>query len=320
MTGNTKSEVQEGTKSGAKVSVEWRFPLSGIALVLRRSLRGRSVWRDILWAAVIVCGQLAVGAFLQAKWAPANFYNGGAPGFLLRWLTLGSLGAVFVMLPLAAVLGALAAPAVEEIESVQSALLTRLSAFDIGVGRSLASLSPLGWALLISFGFWTVAQAILHFVPGAGYGFAPILCVHFVLGAAVWMIGSIAYLSALRLPHPGGKSRSEGRSGRSWGRGTGSALFWTVFCLTLLFLVNPQIRAAKNPQRLIEGTLLLNPAAAVATSLDLDILRTEWLYERTEALEYLFVYPNPLGSASLFSLLGVTAQVFAALVLRRSYR
>jgi len=315
MTGNTEFRNEMETKS----RVERRLPLSGIALVLRRSLRGRSVWRDLIWAAAIVCGLLAAGAFLQAKWAPANFYNGGAPGFLLRWLTLGSLGAVFVMLPLAAVLGALASPSTEEMEAVQSALLTRLSAFDIGVGRSLASLSPLWWVLLISVSFWTVAQALLHFVPGAWHGFAPILCVHCVLVAAIWMIGSIAYLCALRLPHSAKRTGTGGRSGRSWGRGTGIALVWTVFCLTLLFLVNPQIRAAKNPQRLIEGTLLLNPAAAVATALDFDILRTEWLYERTEAPEYLFVYPNPLASTVLFALLGITAQAFAAIVLRRSY-
>ncbi len=285
------------------------LPLSGVAVVLRRQMRSRRVWRDLAWAGVLLGVLLALSAVLQVTWAQVSIYSGSAPRFLLRWLTMGAAGAAFLLLPCAAVLGAGAAPSSVEREATLSALMTRLTAFDICAGRLLAGLWPLEAALLASCALWMAAQLGWGFVPGALHGLGPILAAHLVLLCAVFMIGAVGFLFALR-----------GRSGRLWGRGAAAALLLVAFCLTAIFLSEPQIRRRDDPTRLIEGALLLNPVAAVATALDLDVLRTNWLYDHTSAPEYPFTYPAPLASAGLFAAIGAAALGGAAFRLRRSYR
>jgi hypothetical protein len=283
--------------------------LSGVGTVFLWRMRSRSAWRDLLWTGALLCGLLILSGLLQATWAQTNLYSGVAPRFLLRWLTMGAAGAALLFLPCAAALGAGAVPGSAETEATQSALLTRLRAFDLCAGRLLAALWPLEATLLASCVFWLAAQAGWRFVHGPLHGFGPILAAHLVLLCAVIMVGSVGFLCALRR-----------RPGRLWGRGAALALLWAVVCVAALLLCNPQIRRMNDPTRLIEGTLLFNPVVAVATALDLDVLRTNWLYDHTDAPEYPFVYPPPLASASLFALIGLGALGLSALRLRRAYR
>jgi hypothetical protein len=284
-------------------------PLLGIWLVFRWRMRGRNAWRDLIWAGVLLVALLVSSALLQKVWAQVSVYSGAPPEFLLRWLTMGAAGAVFIFLPCAAILGAQAVPTTAEFEQTQSALLSRLTALDLCAGRLLATLWPLLSATLASCAFWLAAQLVWRFAPGAGKGYGAIFVVHLSLLCAVFMVGSIGFLFAQKR-----------RPGRVWGAGASVAVLWTAFCVTALFLAEPLIRRQNDPQRLIETTLILNPVVAVTTALESDILRTPYLYERTSAPEYLFTYPAPLASSALFLTLGLVALVFAALRLRRAYR
>jgi hypothetical protein len=60
--------------------------------------------------------------------------------------------------------------------------------------------------------------------------------------------------------------------------------------------------------------------SAITTAFDLDALRTNWLYDQTDAPQYPFAYPPPLASAGLFALLGGVALGLSAQRLRRAYR
>jgi hypothetical protein len=90
--------------------------------------------------------------------------------------------------------------------------------------------------------------------------------------------------------------------------------------VTALLLANPLIRRMDKPERLIEALLLINPVVAVTSACQLDVLRTEWIYERTDAPEYPFAYPPPLASAGVFVLLGGGALTLSAARIRRAYR
>jgi hypothetical protein len=302
--------VNTSLRERTEQAKQWRStPLYGVAVVFRRQMRSRNAWRDLAWTGALLGGLLALSDALQRTWAQSSVYSGNAPDFLLRWLAMGAAGAALLLLPCAAVLGAGAVPPQSEFEATQTALLTHLTAFDICAGRLLAGLWPVLSTLLASCAFWLAAQLGWRFVPGALHGFGPICVAHLTLLCAVFMVGAVGFLFATRR-----------RPGRLWGRGATVALLWALFCMTTLFLANPLLLRLQDPTRLIAGTLLLNPASAVTTAFDMDVLRTNWLYDRTDAPQYPFVYPPPLASAGLFALLGGGALGLSAMRLRRAYR
>ena len=98
------------------------------------------------------------------------------------------------------------------------------------------------------------------------------------------------------------------------------AMLWTALCLLGILLLNPLLQRMDKPVRLIEGALLLNPLSAVSTVLNLDILRTEWVYTRTVAPEFPFLYPSAVASFAVFFLIGLGALALSAIRLRRAYR
>ena len=98
------------------------------------------------------------------------------------------------------------------------------------------------------------------------------------------------------------------------------AMLWTALCLLGILLLNPLLQRMDKPVRLIESALLLNPLSAVSNTLNLDILRTEWIYTRTVAPEFPFLYPSVVASFSVFVLIGLGALALSAIRLRRAYR
>ena len=45
---------------------------------------------------------------------------------------------------------------------------------------------------------------------------------------------------------------------------------------------------------------MINPISGVCSALNKDILRVPWIYNRTEAPEYPFLYPSPFATAALY--------------------
>lgn len=286
------------------------IPLSGVWIVFRRQMRGRCAWRDLIGTGVMLGLLLAAAALLQRYWAGPTFYSNNLSGFLERWLLTSAVGAALLFPLCAAVLGAGAVPATAEFETTQAALLTRLTAFDLVCGRLMAALWPILSTLLASCAFWLGAQLGWRFLPGAWEGYASVAVVHLIALGSVLMSGGGAFLCATRL-----------RPGRLWGRGAAAGLLLSAFCLTALFLFDKPMQKMPNPTRLLEFWLLLNPAAAIATELKSDFLRSaDWIYNHTIAPEYAITNPPPLGTAGIMLAVGAVALSIAALRLRRAYR
>jgi hypothetical protein len=285
------------------------LPGLGAWLVFRQQLRGRCPIRDLIWTVVLLLAHLALALALQSAITPLKEYNSDTPRFLLRWLSMAALVGPALYLPCGAVLGAFAVPPISRFEETQSALLTRLTPFDVCAGRLAAALWPVISSLLASCAFWLSVQIAWRSAPGAGSGYLSIFLVHIVLLCAVYMIGAMGFLFALR--H---------RPGRIWGRGALFGTGWAVLCLTTILLINPLIRRMDNPTALINAALTINPATAATTALNMDVLRLRWLYDHTDAPEYPFAYPSPLLSSAIFAGIGLAAQGLSALRLRRAYR
>lgn len=283
----------------------------GMTLVFRHHLLLRSAWRDLGCTAGLLAVLLVISAQLQRLWLNTDDYVGSEMNFLARWLTTSALAAIFLLLPCAAVLGAGAVPTRAEFEKTQSALLTRLTAFDIIAGRLLASLWPLISTLLASLAFWLCAQLGWHFLEGPRKGFLLVFLAHTVLLCAVFMVGAVGFLCAVRR-----------RPGRNWSRGALAGLLWVALCIGGIFAIDPLFRRMNNPTPLINAALLFNPATAVVTAFGalFDPLKYAWIYNHTTVNEYEHAYPPSLVSTGVFLAIGLLAMGLAAWRMRRAYR
>jgi hypothetical protein len=272
-------------------------------------MRRRNAVRDLAGGLLLLAVVLAGSAALQVTWAQQNVYSGAPPALLLRWLTVSMVSAPLLLLPCAAILGAGAAPARDEFVETQEILLTDLSPADVVAGRLAAALWPLMTAVLASAALWLGIQLALKPVPGGTGAYGAIASAHLVLLSSVYVVGALAQMAAIHR-----------RSGRRAILGAAAGAGLSALCIAAILLINPLIRRSEDPRWMIETALLVNPCAACASALDLDVLRTNWLYDRTEAPAYAFVYPPAPATAALFAACGTCALMIAAARLRRAYR
>ena len=253
---------------------------------------------------------LGIAAGLQSLFfGQISVYSSNAVRFLLRWLTTEMIAAALLLPCAGAILGAGAVPISGEREAIQAMLLTRLSAWEIVTGRLLAALWAPFCVLGVSLAVWVAMQLPVQFSPGSAGGIGPILTAHAVLLAVLLMSGATGFLFAVR-----------SRPGRAWERGAALSLCLSTGCVFGLFALNRPIRHLDNPTTLIEAVLLINPVTGVSAALNKDILRVPWIYNRTEAPEYPFVYPAPSATAGTLALIALIAQAGASTMFRRSYR
>lgn len=285
------------------------WPGAGVAAVYRWRRRSQSLRKELLWTALMSVGLLTLSAVLQQAWLSETTVAGDRIGGVLhRWLIASGIGMGLLFLPLAALLGASSIPSVAEQETVEAALLTHLSPFDMVMGRLLAAFRPLGFATALSYGFWLTAQAVWSVLPnGMADALIAISLAHLALFCALLMTGAVSALFTV--------GRKPGRI-----RGAVTGLGFSILCVSGILLVNPIVSRMNDPVRLIEGVLLVNPICAVTTSYKMDLLRSRWLYGRTEAPEFEFAYPPPQASAALFVCITLIAQGAAARRLRRIYQ
>jgi hypothetical protein len=255
---------------------------------------------------VILLSHVVIAVALQSAVMPLNEYTSNSPRFLQRLLTMSALAGPLLYLPIAALLGSFAVPALSRFEETQSMLLTRLSALDICVGRLLASLWPVTSAIL---GSCALSLAIQLNRRSAAGGYTNVLMEHLVLLTSAIAIGAIGFLAAMRL-----------RPGRVLARGLGIATAAAALSVSALFLLNSTIRSLEDPTRLIYAALLINPAGAATTALQADILRVPGIYERTNAHDYPFLYPPAGMSCLVFAGIAASALAASSLRLRRAYR
>lgn len=286
------------------------IPGAGVFIVYRQQMRARNAWYDLIWTCLLVCCHGGLALLLQWSLTPSREYGGDISHFLTRWLTMCALGGPILTMPIAAVLGALAAPAASQFEETQSMLLTRLTPFDLCCGRLVACLWPVLSEMLAFCALsLTVQLAWRPLALERIDGYIAIIVVSLVLLSAVLAIGTTGFLFALR-----------GRPGRVLARGIFAGIALAALSVTGLFLVNPVVRRLDNPTGLITEMLLVNPSIAATSALRVDILRLPWLYERTDAPEYPFSYPEPLATCAVFGGGAVAMLGMASARLRRAYR
>jgi hypothetical protein len=273
-------------------------------------MRARCPVRDLIWMSVLLLCHESIALWLQSTMIPLTEYESNTPRFLFRWLTMAALAGPLIYLPCSAVIGAIAAPPASRFEETQAMLLTRLAPIDVCAGRLLAWLWPVISAVLASCALSLAVQLIWRPVlPGSPDGYAAIIIMHLAMLSSVLLIGAIGFLIAMRR-----------RPGRIWERGAIGALLAAGFLLFAMLPADALIRKMDDPTRLIYSLLLVNPAVAAGTSLQVDTLRLKWIYERTAAHEYPFLYPPPLASCALFAGGAAAALGLAAARLRRAYR
>ena len=301
-------QLQSGSTSPA--ITQRHLPGSGIWIVFTRQLRARCAVRDLIWMVILVACQHSLAVGLQFALVPMQEYNAHSALLAQRELTTACVTGTLLYMPLAAVLGALACPSESRFEETQSLLLTRLTAVDLCVGRLLAWMWPVISAILASCALSLMIQVGWRpILPSSVYGYLSIGMMHIVLLTAALCFSAIALLFAIRR-----------RPGRAPARGLFAGVAAATLAIGGLFLANSIIPRMDNPAGLINSLLLINPAVAASTSLHVDVLRLNWVYDHTESTAYPFMYPNPVASCSLFMGISLGATGLAAIRLRNAYR
>lgn len=75
---------------------------------------------------------------------------------------------------------------------------------------------------------------------------------------------------------------------------TGATFLVTITLIGGVILMNPIIEWVSQPENVIHVTLLLNPLVAIASAINLDVLRTDPLYYLSKISVYQFRYPRPV--------------------------
>jgi hypothetical protein len=90
-----------------------------------------------------------------------------------------------------------------------------------------------------------------------------------------------------------------------------------TLAVAAMFVVGPLLARCARPEWLISAALLVNPAVAMGTALNLDVLRTPWIYQWTPIPEYRFAYPPPAWTLLFYTTLAALALFAAARRLRQ---
>jgi squalene-hopene/tetraprenyl-beta-curcumene cyclase len=260
-------------------------------LELRR-LRWRRVLRQWLGMYVV---SLLLAAGLGVLWAGDSFYNGVGPRATERWFYSFAV----TQAPALAVWSALAGVGAWR-RMVDSRMLAHALASPL---RPLGLMAGVGAAAALPLALWVVASSLvwaaLATASGA-FGVGAVLIAHAVLLAQALAFGLLgpALVAA---------------SGSFWLRSYGAAAIAAAglgAALMALFAVGPLLERCARPEPLIYAVLLVNPAVAMGTALNLDVLRTPWIYQWTPIPEYAFTYPAPLWTLGFYA--GATLMVLAA--------
>ena len=265
------------------------LPGAGVWTVFIQEMRRRYRVRGAIWTLVLSVTHLAFAFALQSNLLPLTEYSPPVDRTLSRVIMMEAITIPCLFLLLASVIGALVAPGKSEMKAIEAQLLTRLSAFDVCAGRLLAGHWNLIVSLTLSSIVWMLLNEVFRFEKPVASGNFGILFVFIIQLGAVLLVGAISMLFAIRVKRE-----------RSLGSGAAAGGIWTVFSLAGILMLNPLIQKMEDPTRFIDALLLFNPGASAASALHHDILRWNWIYERTVAPEYPFSYPAVWQSVLFF--------------------
>jgi len=270
------------------VSLPWENP------VARHSVRLLSRgW--IAAMALLLVGAGILGALLQRFGMEREIYASPSRFVVARWLMTTLIAELAIVAPWAAVRGAMLWTRLVGEGQMDEYRRTRLSAAAIAAGALAAGLFPVLALVGVSCGLSMVVGGLLgaYSLTGAAIAHGLLLVLAVGYGAlGMWLAGRVRYPS-LAIP---------------------LALALLAVSIAGIAAVDPFLRASADPSRLIGGALALNPVTAIASALDTDILRFEWLYARLHTHEYFYVYPPVWQTAVLYA--GMSGGLVAAICRR----
>ncbi len=245
---------------------------------------------------------------LQQYWVQYAVYA-GRPRLYVRWFYLFVLAEVAIVLPWAAVRGATVWRRMQVDGHLEEYRRTRLSPWTIVLGALYGSLKPVAWFLLVSAGIGLLA-ALVNSPAAAGVQEAPTalqtLAAHASLMVLATFFAALGQLLVGRCRYPS---------------------LAVPLCVALLaaalagaWFLNPLLRDLSDPDRAVWWALLPNPAAAVGTLLQIDLLRSGWVYDQVRAVDYLsldFQYPAPGLTMLLYGALAALCLAASARRLER---
>lgn len=243
----------------------------------RLGARGARWWVIVL----LLAGVVLLGALLQKYWMELELYTLLRPQRMARWVAVSLLGETAIVLPWAAVRGALLWRRLAGEGHLEEYRRSRLSAFSIAAGSAYAAMAPVmvllgaSLALALVAGGWTRELA-----PGE------VVTVHGLLLSQAAAFAALGLWLAGRLRVPG--------------FAIPIAFGILAAAVAAIWAVDPLLRRVDNPTQWIYAALLPNPVAAVGTALNTDVLRFSWIYQNLHAHEYFFVYPAPWQTAALY--------------------
>lgn len=232
----------------------------------------------------VLAAVAALGAFLQKNWLVLSDYNLLRPAFAVGWLGFSLLAETVIVLPWAAVRGALLWRRLRDDGHLDDYRRSRLAPWAIvsgaawGAGRPLLLMLAASLILALAVAFKTGEPTPLQIVTAHGV---------LVAEAAAFLalglyLGDRLRLSALAIP---------------------IALGVLALALGAIWAIDPFYQKVPSPETWIWWALLPNPLTAVGTALNTDVLRFGWLYARLHAHEYFFQYPLVWHTALFYLIL-----------------
>lgn len=255
--------------------VRWDNPVARHAA--RLGARGARWWVILILLGAVVL----LGALLQKYWMELELYTLLRPQRLSRWVAVSLLGETAIVLPWAAVRGALLWRRLAGEGHLEEYRRSRLSALSIAAGSTVATLTPVLVLLGASF-----ALALIAGLATRALGPAAVLTVHGLLLTQAVAFAALGLWLAGRLRVPG--------------LAIPMSLLVLAAAIGAIWAIDPLLRRVDNPTAWIFAALLPNPVSAVGTALDTDVLRFSWVYQNLHAHEYFFVYPAPWQTALLY--------------------
>lgn len=236
---------------------------------------------------------VATGLF-QQYWVQYPIYS-GSPRLYARWYFLFLFAEMLVVLPWGALRGAEVWVRLRSDGHLDEYRRTRLKPSAIVLGALWGGLRPIFWflgtslvagllVLLVSF---VVRRENLEFIPGA----REMLAAHALIAVIVTGYSALGQWIAHRKGGPAAATVV-----------TLLILLGSVFTVCGL---NPFVQHLTDPDTWLYALLLPNPAAALGTTLGMDLLRFAWVYDHVRALDYVsrgFEYPSPLHTAGVYAI------------------
>ena len=246
----------------------------------------------------VLAAVAALGAFLQKNWLVLGDDNLLRPAFAVGWPGFSLLAETVIVLPWAAVRGALLWRRLRDDGHLDDYRRSRLSPPAIvsgvawGAGRPVLVMLAASLVVALAVALRTGEPTPLQVLTAHGV-IAAEAAAFLALGL---YLGDRLKLSALAIP---------------------ISLAVLALALGAIWAIDPLYQRLPSPENWIWWALLPNPLTAVGTALNADVLRFGWLYARLHAHEYFFQYPLVWHTALFYLIL--TMGTFG-LLCRRVYR